>query len=133
MKLRTHVTNVGQLAPVIHLLVYNSAEHIDRCISTTLESVDRMRRIVSCLTQAGDEVGQLLPDEASAPAAAEEVAAFVEAGGLAHDWTFPAIRSIEDIVAIEYTQGMDALTQPGPASAQRVIAPSTALKRALVG
>ncbi len=133
MKLRTHVTNVGQLAPVIHLLVYNSAEHIDRCISTTLESVDRMRRIVSCLTQAGDEVGQLLPDETSAPAAAEEVAAFVEAGGLAHDWTFPAIRPIEDIVAIEYTQGMDALTQPGPASAQRVIAPSTALKRALVG
>lgn len=133
MKLRTHVTNVGQLAPVIHLLVYNSAEHIGRCISTTLDSVDRMRRIVSCLTQAGDEVGQLLPDESSTPAAAEEVAAFVEAGGLAHDWTFPAIRPIEDIVAIEYTQGMDTLTQPGPASAQRVVAPSAALKRALVG
>ncbi len=133
MKLRTHVTNVGQLAPVIHLLVYNSAEHIDRCISTTLDAVDRMRRIVSCLTQAGDEVGQLLPDEVSAPAAAEEVAAFVEAGGLAHHWTFQAIRPIEDIVAIEYTQGMDTLTQPGPASAKTVIAPSTALKRALVG
>lgn len=133
MKLRTHVTNVGQLAPVIHLLIYNSAEHIDRCVATTLDSIDRLRRIVSCLTQAGDEVGQLLPDEISTPAAAEEVAAFVEAGGLAHNWTFPAIRPIEDIVVIEYTQGMDTLTQPGLASAQRVIAPSTALKRALVG
>ena len=135
MKLRAHVTNVGQLAPVIHLLVYNSAEHIDRCISTTLDPIDRIRRIVSCLTQAGDEVGQLLPDEAPPSAAAEEVAAFVEAGGLEHDWTFPSIRPIEGIVAIEYTQGVEASTRSETqiASGQRVAASSISLKRALVG
>lgn len=133
VKLRAHATNVGQLAPVTHLMIYHSAEHIERCIPTTLDPIDRVRRIVSCLTQAGDEVGQLLPDEGSPAAAAEEVAAFVEAGGLAHDWTFPSIRPIDGIVAIEYTQGLDALSQAGPITGQRVIAPATSLKRALVG
>ena len=132
MNLRTHVTNVGQLAPVIHLLVYNSAEHIERCIPKTLNHVDRVRRIVSCLTQAGDEVGQLLPDEASPSAAAEEVAAFLEAGGLEHDWTFPSIRPIEGIVAIEYSQGVETVSQSEPEYGQRIVAPATALKRALV-
>lgn len=91
MKLRAHLTRVDQLAPVIHLLVYNSAEHVGRCISTTLDHVDRVRQIVSCLTQTGDEVGHLLPDEPSPSAAAEEVIAFVKAGGTENNWTLPSI------------------------------------------
>ena len=131
-KLRAHVTNVGQLAPVIHLLVHNSAEHIGRCIPTTMDPVDRVKRIVSCLTQTGDEVGQLLPDEASPPAAAEEVAAFVEAGARKNGWTLPSIRPIEGIVAIEHTQGQGTLAGTDGASRQKVVVSTSALKRALV-
>lgn len=133
LKLRTHMTNVGQLAPVIHLLVYSSVEHIERCISTTLDPIDRIRRIVSYLTQVGDEVGQLLPDEAPADIIAEEMAAFLERGGMDRDWTIPSIRPIEGTIALEYSQGLRALNQPTSSTERRVIAPSAALKRALVG
>ena len=133
MKLRAHLTRVDQLAPVIHLLVYNSAEHVGRCISTTLDPVDRSRKIVSCLTQTGDEVGHLLPDEPSPSAAAEEVVAFVKAGGTENNWTLPSIRPIEGIVAIEYSQGPEvAHTDTQISIGQKVVAPSAALKRALV-
>ena len=131
-KLRAHVTNVGQLAPVIHLLVHNSAEHIGRCIPTTMDPVDRVKRIVSCLTQIVDEVGQLLPDEASPSAAAEEVAAFIGAGARENDWTLPSIRPIEGIVAIEHTQGQGALAGTDGASRQKIVVSTNALKRALV-
>lgn len=61
--LREHMTNVGQLAPVVHLVVYKSVEHIEKCIPRTLSPVERARRIVSCLTQVGDEVGHLEDDQ----------------------------------------------------------------------
>ena len=131
-KLRAHVTNVGQLAPVIHLLVHNSAEHIGRCIPRTMDPVDRVKRIVSCLTQTGDEVGQLLPDEASPSAAAEEVAAFIEAGARNNDWTLPSIRPIEGVVAIEHRQGQGALAGMDGALRQKIVVSTNALKRAFV-
>lgn len=95
--LRRHLVNVGQLSPVIHLLVYGSAEHIERCIPKSMDSHKRLKEIVNFLTQTRHDVGQLLPDELGASAAAEEVAAFLEVGALETDWTFPAIRPIEGL------------------------------------
>lgn len=95
--LRRHLVNVGQLSPVIHLLVYGSAEHIQRCIPKSMDSHKRLKRTVNFLTQTRHTVGQLLPDELGASAAAEEVAAFLEVGALEKDWTFPAIRPIEGL------------------------------------
>lgn len=93
--LRCHLVNVGQLSSVIHMLVYGSAEHIERCIPKSVEPRERLRKIISYMTQTRHNVGQLLPDELGASAAAEEVAAFLEAGALEKDWTFPAIRPID--------------------------------------
>lgn len=134
LKLRQHLTQVDRLAPVLHLLVYNSAEHIARCISTNLDPVNRIRRIVSCLTQNGDEVGRLHLDELSPPAAAEEVAAFVTTGTPEDAWPVPSIRPIEGVVAIEYSQDPEVFSGPGTQTStrQKVVAPSAALKRALV-
>lgn len=93
--LRNHLVNVGQLSPVIHLLVYGSAEHIERCLPESTDSLNRLRKIVNYMIQTRDDVGRLLPDELGAAASAEEVAAFLEAGALEKDWAVPAIRSIE--------------------------------------
>lgn len=93
--LRSHLVNVGQLSPVIHLLVYGSAEHIERCLPESTDSLKRLRKIVNYMTQTRDDVGRLLPDELGAAASAEEVAAFLEAGAMEKDWAVPAIRSID--------------------------------------
>lgn len=93
--LRSHLVNVGQLSPVIHLLVYASAEHIERCLPESTDSLKRLRKIVNYMTQTREDVGRLLPDELGAAASAEEVAAFLEAGALEKDWAVPAIRTID--------------------------------------
>lgn len=135
--LRGHLLNVGQLAPVIHLLVYKSAEHIERCLPESMNPVERLRRIVSCMTQTRHEVGQLLHDEANTAAVAEEAAAFLELGGLERDWTFPSIRPIDNIETIEF-QDLVSTNQPGNQTEnQTSLEPNTssqnlAVKRALV-
>ena len=133
--LRSHLTNVGQLAPVLHLLVYKSAEHIERCVSRSLDPIDRVRRIVSCLTQIGDAVGLLPPDQLLPPiAAAEEVAIFIKEGGHEHLWdTLPRLTPIDGIISLEYSNDpASAESERRPRAVQRVVASSGALKRALV-
>ena len=132
--LRSHLTNVGQLSPIIHLLVYNSAEHIERCLPTSIEPLDRLRKIVSCMTQTRHEVGLLLADEHGSLAAAEEVAAFLEAGGLETNWAFPPIRPIEGIEFLESSQDTESTPSDTQPNVDRTVAlaPVT-LKRALVG
>ena len=112
VKLRNHLTNVGQLAPIIHLLVKRSVEHVEKCIPSSLNPVERVRRIVSCLTQIGHEVGHLQPIEYSSSAAAEEVAAIIKEGGLEHYWeSFPKMAPIERIMSIEYSDEREADAQ----------------------
>ena len=130
--MRSHLTNVGQLSPIIHLLVYNSAEHIERCLSTSIEPLDRLRKIVSCMTQTRHEVGLLLQDEATSLAAAEEVAAFLEAGGLEEDWTFPSIRPIEGIEFLEPSQDTESIHSEKLPNVDQAGPPAPTLKRALV-
>lgn len=131
--LRSHLTNVGQLSPIIHLLVYNSAEHIERCLPTSIEPLDRLRKIVSCMTQTRHEVGLLLQDEPGSLAAAEEVAAFLEAGGLESKWAFPSIRPIEGIEFVESSQDTESNHSDNQLDVDQAAAPApTTLKRALV-
>ena len=130
--LRGHLVNVGQLCPVIHLLVYKSAEHIERCIPESMNSIERLRRIVSCIIQTRHDVGQLLSDEAGTAAVAEEVVAFVEAGGQETNWTFPCIRPIDDVEGID-SQDPESLNQSGQlATEQNMYAQTLAVKRAFV-
>ena len=95
MALRTQKLNGRQLTPIVHLLVYASSEHIERSMPDHITGLERMKAIVNCVTQAREIAGELLPTESKPAAAAEEVAAFVEAGGLEDQWTLPCIRPIE--------------------------------------
>ena len=131
-KLRNHLTNVAQLAPVVHLLVNKSAEHIEKCISKTLNPVERIRKIVSCLTQVSHEVGHLQPIERSSSALADEVAAIVQEGGLERYWeSFPKMAPIERILSIEYSEELQTSTEKTRPDG-RLVASKGVLKRALV-
>lgn len=128
--LRAHMVNAGQMSPVVHLIVYSSAEHINHCLANPLNGLDRLKALVRCVTETRREVGVLLPDEAGPAAAAEEVAAFIEAGGMEGHWTLPSIRGIEGVQVIETSQDPESSTQSGT---QHDIAASPALlKRPLV-
>lgn len=98
---RENRTNGVQLAPVIHLLVHGSGEHIERCLPNDLDPWTRKRQLVSYITQTRHRVGQLLPDEIGPRILAEEVAEFIEVGGLDKDWALPGVRAIEDLEIIE--------------------------------
>ena len=128
--LRAHVVNASQMSPVVHLIVYSSAEHINRCLPTSLSSSERLKALVRCVTETRREVGILLPDEAGPAAAAEEVAAFIEAGGMEGQWALPSIRGIEGVQVIESSQNLGSSTQSE--TQHDITASPASLKRPLV-
>lgn len=91
----------SQLVPVIHLLVYGSGEHIERCLPNDLDSWARVKHIVSYITQTRHRVGQLVPDDIGPRVLAEEVTEFLKAGGQEKDWALPGIRAIDGLEVIE--------------------------------
>ncbi|MCJ1390188.1 hypothetical protein MMC18_003046 [Xylographa bjoerkii] len=108
---RTYNLSDGRMVPVVHLLVYCSAEHISRCIPTSIGGSDYLKMIVECVTHNREEIGKLLPEEHSPLAAADEVAAFINAGGLERMWTLPIIRPV-DINIARSSQTADSTTLP---------------------
>ena len=92
---KDYVLSAGRLAPIIHLLVYCSAEHIMKCIPPWIPLPNRLRAIIDCVTKNSEEVGKILPEEHTPAAAAEEVAAFLEEGSPEKYWLLPPIRGIE--------------------------------------
>ena len=101
---RTYHSTDGRVVPVVHLLVYGSAEHISRCLPPSTRGSNVLKMVVECVIRNREEIGNLLPEEHKPVAAADEVAAFVNAGGLEHMWTLPMIRPIDiDMLALSQT------------------------------
>jgi len=98
---RNFMLNVGQYAPVVHLLVFASAEHIIRCIPRSIQKIDQLKAILNCVIANSEEIGKLGPEEYNPRAAAEEVAAFVKAGSLPYSWTVLPIRALAIDMATE--------------------------------
>ncbi len=82
------------LLPIVRLVVYKSAEHLAICLPAEIEQSDRIRRIVSGMTQLRHEVGILQPEDMEVSAAAEEVAVALRLGGHHNRWTLPSIRPL---------------------------------------
>lgn len=85
---------IAWMMPVIHLLVFKSAEHIARCIDPQQDEVMRLKRITSCMTQLRHDVGVLPPEDMPVGAAAEEVAVAIRLNGHHLKWSLPSIRAI---------------------------------------
>jgi len=110
---RNFMLSPGQYAPVVHLLVYASAEHIIRCIPNSVQGCDRLKAVVSYVSQNSDEIGKLSPDEYNPQAAAEEVAAFVKGGSLPHQWTVFPIRALAiNLTSENISRQISVSTQP---------------------
>lgn len=95
--LRTSNNSIGQIAPVIRLVVYSSVEHLDLCLPRMLEPVDRLRKLIFCVWHTQTIVGELEADEPDSIFCAEQVAKFLRNGSQAGSWTIPSIRPIENI------------------------------------
>jgi hypothetical protein len=78
------------LSPVIHLLVPNSPEHIDLCISKRIPSARRLQALVSCVDQLRHQIGHG-DNDFDAEEAGEIVASFILAGNANVGWPLPAM------------------------------------------
>ena len=114
------------MAPVLHLLVHSSAEHVEHCIPPNTDDVRRMRMIVGYILSLKKEVG--IPDQSDVPIKlqVEAVAKYISAGNSDREWVLPGIRPIEEIEFVE--PHAEALTT----AEHRAVQGSGALKRGLV-
>ncbi|KAL8878183.1 MAG: hypothetical protein Q9198_003957 [Flavoplaca austrocitrina] len=82
------------LQPIVRLVIYKSAEHLTICLPYEIEQSDRLRRIVSGMTQLRHQAGILDLGEMEVSAAAEEVAIALSFGGHPGRWTLPSVRPL---------------------------------------
>ena len=99
---RNPVAENGHLSPVIHFVVFAALEHINFCLPTTLDPIDRLRRLVWCMLWAEKAVGQLgTPgfdfSDFSPTTYAQQIRDFLRAGSHPSDWHLPPIPPLENI------------------------------------
>lgn len=93
-----------QLAPVIHLIVYGSLEHINLCLPRDLEPNDRLQRLVYYMVSTDKVLGQLAPPKVDPSALgpiqiAEGLLEFISKGERPSDWIIPAMPPLENLPA----------------------------------
>ena len=101
MALRKHIINIGQLAPVVRLVVYSSVEHLDLCLHPTLDPIDRIRKLIFYVFHTQDIIGRLQSHEPSARSFAEKVAAILHSGEIRAFWNLPRIGPIENLPTMD--------------------------------
>lgn len=119
------------LQPIVRLVIYKSAEHLAICLPPEIEQSNRIRRIVSGMTQLRHEAGILQPEDMEVSAAAEEVAIALRLGGHEGRWTLPSVRPL----SLEFhDSSRSSSTQEGSQLSQdpEVVFESSTLKRAWV-
>lgn len=88
--------------PILRLVVYASLEHIDLCISRSLDPVERFRRLVFPLLQTQQRVGSIR--DVKPDYVAEIIASSFDnsqTGNVDRTWRLPPIKSIEGIAFME--------------------------------
>ncbi|KAL8870954.1 MAG: hypothetical protein Q9174_003121 [Haloplaca sp. 1 TL-2023] len=121
-----------QLSPVAHLLIYNSSEHIARCLPPQMDPLERLKKIVSCMTQVRREVGILDPRDSPVDFAGQEVGISVASGGYETRWVLPDIRPIS-LSFLDSSRDSSTQEDSQSAASQDTNIQSSALKRAWVG
>ena len=88
--------------PILRLVVYASLEHIDLCISRSLDPVERFRRLVFPLLQTQQRVGSIR--DVKPEYLADIIATSFDnsqTGNAERTWRLPPIQSIEGIAFME--------------------------------
>ena len=98
VSLRAHLVDVGRLAPVLRLVVLNSAEHIERCIPAGLGKTLQLQIFISCVAKARNAVGKMTAEFPQALEAAKQVADWLVSGGDDADrWPLPPLGGVAGI------------------------------------
>ena len=85
------------LAPVLHLVVHNAAEHIQHCVPHDISEIPRLRMVVGYISSLEKEVGIPGPSDMPIKRQAGAVAKYIHAYLATNEWPLPSIRPIEEI------------------------------------
>lgn len=130
---RATTASLGQLVPLVTLVIMNSVEHLSRCIKDNAGAIEKRLFLVNCISQIQDDVGKLGPDNLAPPGAAQATASFLmgETEGV---WPVPELPEIHGIdfeispsptesgqgeVSGSTTQSYDVSSSSQPSSAKR--------------
>jgi hypothetical protein len=134
--LRAGLYDTESLAPLVSLVVTNSAEHLDICIPQLPDPLERKMILVSSIAQTvrDHDVGKFLAEEPSPFYAAAAVATYLENGGGDSDaWPLPPITEITSIEVIEpVKQSSGSTTQSDDPVEGDLEVPHSSLKRVWV-
>ena len=131
--LRIDPRNPQRVAPLVHLVITHSIEHLDLCIKNNMNPLVRKQILVNALSLLRHEVGILNSEHPSPDAAAKALSAFVGEGAVG-DWPLPPISDIEGIqvrdTPVEEAQFSGSTTQSYNSSSSNILQPT--FKRPLV-
>jgi hypothetical protein len=114
--LRMDPLNPQRLAPLAHLVITHSIEHLDLCIKKDMNELDRKQILVNALSLLRQDVGILNPNYPSPDAAAKALSDFIARG--AREWPLFPMPDIEDVpvTIAEEAQRSGSTTQSYDAS-----------------
>src|SRR5205814_30828 len=95
--LRSHTVNVDEISPVISFIVMDSVEHIEKCLTPSIEPIHRMQVLVSCIASKRHSVGRL-PDGYPMPEqAAEALIGYLDGRERGAQWPLPTVGGIGEV------------------------------------
>ena len=97
--------NAESLTPVITLAVINSIDHIDRCMSSTWNGVERLLAEVACIAKLRPVAGKMDAEYQTIDDSASLITDFVVQGGAQGDWLIPEIGPLDDNEAWDIALG----------------------------
>lgn len=96
--LRTTYARNGNLLPVVHLLISNSSEHIQRCLPD-LPEPQRLRLLIHIVRSLRDLLGDLQDDALSVQEDAEELFTYLLSENFNASWSLPAIEPLHILIS----------------------------------
>ncbi|OKL64395.1 hypothetical protein UA08_00406 [Talaromyces atroroseus] len=96
--LRTTYARHGNLLPVVHLLVSNSSEHIQRCLPD-LPDRQRLKLLLHIVKSLQDFLGDLQDDAQGVQDNADEIFTYLMSDDFNASWNLPAIEPLHILVS----------------------------------
>lgn len=96
--LRTTYARNGNLLPVVHLIIANSSEHIQRCLPD-LPEAQRLRLLIHIVKSLVDMLGDLQDNAVGVQDDAEEIFTCLMSDNFNASWNLPAIEPLHILVS----------------------------------
>lgn len=93
------VKDSGQIAPTISLVVPCSAAHIDMCLPTAIDEMERTRLLVHSIQQTKEDVGKPEADDVTPDQAAIAVATWLTTSDDEAQWPLPPLMELDVDIA----------------------------------